>query len=86
MVLKIIKEKNPSLENKEEVAEIVGLGALVFNDLMNDRIKDVDFSWDKILDFEGDSGPYVQYCHVRCASLIQKTGTKEEWNNLPIQR
>ncbi|MDE0151230.1 MAG: arginine--tRNA ligase [Bdellovibrionales bacterium] len=85
MVLKIIKEKNPSLEDKEKVAEMVGLGALVFNDLMNDRVKDVDFSWDKILDFEGDSGPYVQYCHVRCASLIQKTGAKEEWKALSVQ-
>lgn len=85
MVLKIIKEKNPSLENKEKVAEMVGLGALVFNDLMNDRVKDVDFSWDKILDFERGSGPYVQYCHVRCASLIQKTGVQKEWSELPVQ-
>jgi len=85
MVLQIIKEKNPSLENKKEVAEIVGIGALVFNDLMNDRVRDVDFSWNKILDFEGDSGPYVQYCHARCASLIQKTGCQEEWMGLPVQ-
>lgn len=85
MVLKIIKEKNPSLENKEEAAEIVGVGALVFNDLMNDKIKDVDFSWDKILDFEGDSGPYVQYCHARCVSLLQKAGLKEGWKDLPVQ-
>ena len=85
MVLNIIEEKNPSLKNKEETAESIGIGALVFNDLMNDRIKDVDFSWDKILDFEGDSGPYVQYCHVRCVSLIQKAGLKDEWSDLPIQ-
>ncbi len=85
MVLNIIKEKNPSLKNKEEVAESVGIGALVFNDLMNDRVRDVDFSWDKILDFEGDSGPYIQYCHVRCVSVMQKAGLKEEWSDLPIQ-
>ena len=84
-VLKIIKEKNPSLKNKEETAESVGIGALIFNDLMNDRIKDIDFSWEKALDFEGDSGPYVQYCHVRCVSLIQKTGQKDSWKELPIQ-
>ena len=80
--LKIIEEKNPSLKNKEEVAEQVGLGALVFNDLVNDRVKDIDFSWEKALDFDGDSGPYVQYCHVRCASLIKKAGVSETWNDL----
>jgi arginyl-tRNA synthetase len=74
MVRKIIAEKNPSLAGAEKVAEQVGVGAIVFNDLMNDRVKNVEFDWDKILDFEGDSGPYVQYCHVRCTSLIRKFG------------
>ena len=85
MVLKIIKEKNPSLKNKEETAEDVGIGALIFNDLMNDRIRDIDFSWQKILDFEGNSGPYVQYCHVRCVSLIQKTNVEDRWLGLSVQ-
>lgn len=72
MVAKRIQEKNPDLENKDEVAEIVGLGAVVFNDLLNDRVKDVEFSWDKVTSFEGDSGPYVQYSTVRCKSILRK--------------
>ncbi len=72
MVKEIIEQKNPSLQDKEKVAEQVGVGAIIFNDLMNDRVKNVDFDWERILDFEGDSGPYVQYCAVRCQSLIKK--------------
>ena len=71
-VEKIISTRNPSLEEKEKVSEIVGIGALIFNDLKTDRIKDVEFSWENTLNFEGDSGPYVQYCYVRCASLLRK--------------
>ena len=74
MVEKVIEEKNPALENKRQVAEQVGVGAIIFNDLASDRVKNVDFDWEKVLNFEGDSGPYVQYCHVRCASLIRKFG------------
>ena len=84
--LKIIQEKNPSLADKEEVSEIVGIGSLIFNDLINDRVKDIDFSWDKILDFEGNSGPYVQYSYVRCMSLLKKTDQSvEEYKGLKIQ-
>lgn len=72
MVKEIIEQKNPELQDKESVAQQVGVGAIVFNDLMNDRVKNVEFDWDRILDFEGDSGPYVQYCAVRCQSLIKK--------------
>jgi arginyl-tRNA synthetase len=50
----------------------VGIGAILFNDLVNDRVKNVDFDWGRALDFEGDSGPHVQYCGVRCLSLIRK--------------
>lgn len=71
-VEKVIEVKNPSLKNKKEVAEQVGIGALIFNDLLSDRIKDLDFSWEKVLNFEGDSGPFVQYCHVRCVSILKK--------------
>ena len=71
-VLQIISQKNPDLENKKDISESIGIGALIFNDLKNDRIKDVDFSWNHILNFEGNSGPYVQYCHVRCVSLLKK--------------
>lgn len=74
MVKEIIEVKNPTLPNKDLVAEQVGVGAVIFNDLMNDRVKDVDFDWNKILDFEGDSGPYVQYTSVRCLSVIEKFG------------
>ncbi len=74
MVKVIIAKKNPSLQNANQVADQVGVGAIIFNDLMNDRVKNVEFDWEKVLDFEGDSGPYVQYCHVRCSSLIRKFG------------
>ena len=59
---------------ERQIAEQVGIGALIFNDLMSDRIKDVDFEWERILDFEGQSGPFVQYSHVRCLSLLRKYG------------
>lgn len=68
----IIEEKNPDLENKEEVAQAVGIGAIVFNDLYNNRIKDVVFSWDKVLNFEGETGPYVQYTYARASSVLRK--------------
>ena len=73
----IIEEKNPGLENKEQVAEDVGIGALVFNDLYNSRIKDVVFSWDKMLNFDGETGPYVQYTHARACSLLEKGGVTD---------
>lgn len=73
-VAKIIEEKNPGLEDKATVARQVGIGAIIFNDLVNDRVRNVDFDWEKIFNFEGDSGPYLQYCQVRCHSLIQKYG------------
>lgn len=71
-VSELIEEKNPDLKNKEEVAKQVGVGAIVFNDLINDRVKNVDFDWERALDFNGDSGPYVQYCQVRCRSILNK--------------
>lgn len=66
-----IEEKNPNLENKDEVAKIVGVGAILFHDLYNQRIKDVSFKWDKVLNFDGETGPYVQYTYVRCASILR---------------
>ena len=74
MVKARIAEKNPTLPNSDKISEQVGIGAIVFNDLVNDRVKNVDFDWDRVLDFEGDSGPYVQYMFVRCQSLIRKAG------------
>jgi len=70
--LAIIHEKNPALPDKETVAEQVGLGALIFNRLYNNRVKDVVFNWERILNFEGETGPYVQYAHARCCSVLAK--------------
>lgn len=74
LVREIVKEKNPDLKDAEGVAQAVGTGAVVFNDLMNDRQKNIDFDWDRLLDFNGDTGPYVQYIHVRCCSILAKWG------------
>ena len=72
--LAIIEEKSPGLENKEEVARQVGIGAVIFFDLYNSRIKDIDFSWDRALNFDGETGPYVQYTHARSCSVLRKAG------------
>ena len=71
---KIIEEKNPELENKEDIAKKVGIGAVIFNDLANNRIKDEVFDWDTILNFQGETGPYIQYTFVRTNSIIEKAG------------
>ena len=70
----IIEQKNPNLENKEEVAKKVGIGAVIFNDLFSSRVKDEVFEWDTILNFQGETGPYVQYTYVRTQSVIEKAG------------
>ncbi len=70
----IINEKNASLANKEEVAEKVGVGAVIFFALSNNRIKDITFSYDKVLTFDGETGPYVQYTNARAASILRKAG------------
>ena len=72
--LDIIKDKSPNLENKEDVARQVGIGAVVYSTLQNNRIKDIDFWWDRALNFEGDTGPYVQYTYARCCSVMRKAG------------
>lgn len=72
--LEIIKQKSPELENKEAVAKQVGIGALVFSVLYNGRIKDYTFSWDKALNFDGETGPYAQYTYARCCSVLRKAG------------
>lgn len=71
---KIIEEKNPELESKDEIAKKVGIGAVIFNDLANNRIKDEVFDWDTILNFQGETGPYIQYTYVRTNSIIEKAG------------
>ena len=70
--LDIINEKSPNLPNKEEVARQVGIGAVIYTDLSNGRIKDIDFSWERSLNFDGETGPYVQYTHTRCCSVLRK--------------
>lgn len=69
-----IREKNPELPDKEAVAEAVGVGAVIFHDLFHQRIKNVDFSWDKVLSFDGNTGPYVQYTYARAKSVLRKSG------------
>lgn len=73
-VLEIIKAKNPDLENKEEISTSVGVGAVVFYYLLNSRIKDSDFKLEDALNFDGNTGPYVQYTYARCCSVIEKAG------------
>ncbi len=70
-IREIMDEKNPDLPDKDDIAKKVGIGAVLFNDLYNQRIKDVSFSWDKVLNFDGETGPYVQYTYVRCASILR---------------
>ena len=71
---KIIEEKNVNTENIDQTAKDVGIGAVVFNELSNYRIKDYVFSWDKVLNFEGETGPYVQYTHARACSILRNAG------------
>ena len=73
-VNKIIQEKNPDMENKEEIAKKIGIGAVIFNNLANTIIKDQIFDWDNVLNFQGETGPYVQYTYVRTKSVIEKAG------------
>ena len=67
-----IEEKNPSLENKDQIAKEVGVGAVIFNDLKNQRMNDVEFSLNQMMNFEGETGPYVQYAIARIYSILEK--------------
>ncbi len=68
---KILEEKNPDIQDKEDIAKKVGIGAIIFNDLANSRIKDEIFDWDTILNFQGETGPYIQYIYVRTKSILE---------------
>lgn len=72
--LDVIEQKSPDLKNKEEIARQVGVGAVVFGALANSRIRDLAFSYDKALSFDGETAPYLQYTHARCCSVIEKAG------------
>ncbi len=74
----IICEKSPDLEDKKSAAEAVGVGAILWSVLYNNRIKDVSFSWDKVLNFDGETAPYVQYTHARSCSVLRKAGSRPE--------
>lgn len=77
--LEVINEKNPELENKEEVAKKIGVGAVIFTYLKNSREKDIVFDWKEILSFDGETGPYVQYAYARAKSiLIRAEGISKE--------
>jgi len=86
--LRVIEAKNPDLPRKQEIAEQIGIGALVFNDLKRERIKDVVFDKAEVLSFEGETGPYVQYTHARMASILRKAaagdqgGAEPDWSAL----
>lgn len=69
-----IEEKNPTLANADQVAEEVGVGAVIFHDLKNERTNSVDFKLEEVVKFEGETGPYVQYAHARAESILRKAG------------
>lgn len=73
-VLKIIEEKNPEMEEKQEEAEKIGIGAVIFNNLCTTIIKDQVFDWNTVLNFNGETGPYIQYIYVRTKSVLEKVG------------
>lgn len=73
-----VEEKNPDLKQKEEVAKQVGVGAVIFHDLKNERMHNIEFSLEKMLKFEGETGPYVQYTHARACSILRKENAEFE--------
>ena len=82
----IIEQKNPELENKEEVAKKVGIGAVIFNDLSNSRVKDEIFDWNTILNFQGETGPYIQYTYVRTKSILEKVDKIPEFEEIDLKQ
>ncbi|MBR2223195.1 MAG: arginine--tRNA ligase [Christensenellaceae bacterium] len=74
----IIEEKNPGIKDKETVSRQIGVGAVIFSALYSGRIKDMVFDYDRVLNFDGETAPYVQYCHTRCRSVLAKAGDKYE--------
>lgn len=81
IVTQTVEEKNPDLENKQKIIKQIAIGAVIFNDLINDRMKNIEFDWDRALSTEGDSGPYVQYTTVRCKSILRKV--QFSWKAMP---
>lgn len=84
MARQIIEEKNPDLPDKESAAKAVGLGAVRFGDLSNDRVKNIEFDWEKALDFSGETAAYIQYSHARICSILRKAGAEYKvWDDSP---
>lgn len=84
-VEKIIEEKNPDMPNKKEEAQKIGIGAVVFNNLCNTIIKDQVFDWDIMLNFNGETGPYIQYIYVRTKSVLDKVGKVPSFENINLE-
>ncbi len=76
-VREVIEEKNPDCDDKDEIARKVGVGAVIFNQLSAGRIKDINFIWEEALNFDGNTGPYVQYTYVRACSVLEKTAVPD---------
>ncbi len=82
--LKVVKEKNPDAKNPEEIARVIALGGLKYNDLKQHPHTDIKFDWDSMLDFAGNSGPYLQYTYARFANILSKAGTGDRPTSLPL--
>ena len=82
----VIEQKNPDLEDKDEIAKRVGVGAVIFNDLSNNRVKDEVFDWDTILNFQGETGPYIQYTYVRIKSVLEKAGGVPDIKDVDMEK
>ena len=82
---KVIEEKNPNLENKDEIAKKVGIGAVIFNDLSTNRIKDEVFDINAMLNFQGETGPYIQYTYVRTKSVLEKAGELPKYKEISVE-
>ena len=82
----IIEEKNPNMENKKENAKKIGIGAVIYNNLCTTLIKDQIFDWNTVLNFNGETGPYIQYIYVRTKSVLEKAGYKPSINKIDIAK
>ena len=85
-VLDIINEKNPEMKDKEENAKRIGIGAVIFNNLCTTLIKDQIFDWNTVLNFNGETGPYIQYIYVRTKSVLEKAGYIPEFSQIDISK
>ena len=85
-VLDVINEKDPNMENKEEQAKRIGIGAVVFNNLATTIIKDQVFDWDQVLNFNGETGPYIQYIYVRTKSVLEKVDSVPEYKDINVEK